>query len=104
MVLQVAVLVVVRHSTSVRLVVVPGKMIPKSAHSSPDPQSAAPQSYVPQAAHVFVKQSKWSYPKLLLSVQFQTMLEVFVMVVEVALVFVKKQSSTEVKVSAMPTL
>ena len=76
---------------SVRLVVVPGEMRPNAAHSSPDPQYAAPQSYVPQAAHVF--------PEILQYVQFQPVLEVLVMVVEVAVVFVRRKPSADVRVS-----
>ena len=72
------------------MIVVPVRMGPASAHSSPGPQSAAPQSSVRQAAHVLVKQSKQSDLKFLLVVQSQELLEVFVTVAEVATVFVKK--------------
>ena len=86
-------MVVDRQGKSVRLVVVPGEMRPNAAHSSPDPQTAAPQSYVPQAAHVF--------PKIMRSVQSQPMLEVFAMVVEVAVASARKPSPDGVKVSLL---
>ena len=88
-----AVVVVARKGKSVRLVVVPGEMRPNAAHSSPDPQSDDPQLCVPQAAHVFLK--------VLRSVQSQPMLEVFVMVVEVAVVFAGRQSSADVRESSL---
>ena len=84
-------MVVARQGKSVRLVVVPGEMRPNAAHSSPDPQTVAPQLHVPQAAHVF--------PEILQSVQFQPVFEVLVVVVEVAVVFVRRQSSADVRVS-----
>ena len=86
-------MVVARRGKSVRLVVVPGEVRPNAAHSSPDPQSAAPQSYGPRAAHAF--------PEIMQSVQLQPVLEVRVVVVEVVVVFVRRRSSADVRVSLL---
>ena len=86
-------MVVARQGMSVRLVVVPGEVRPSTAHSSPDPQPAAPQSYGPQAARVFLK--------VLMSFQLQPMLAALVAVVGSAVVFVRRQSSDDVRVSSL---